>query len=197
MKNIYCTAAALFMMATIAGAADLIEEPPPAKDWNGPYIGLHLGYGWEKATFDDCECGVFNDRRVGSFAGYNWAISDGYVVGIEGDVNYDWNRQPVGYPTHVGTGLSGSARVRAGYQVGNVLVFAAGGWTAANAYVEHPNDRKVANGWTVGVGADWAATESTLVRMEYRYNNFSPVDLDGGKADFGQDVINIGIANPF
>jgi outer membrane immunogenic protein len=209
MKYTYYAALALVMMATTAGATDLIEheippppappliDEPPSNHWSGPYIGVHLGYGWEKATFDDCECGIFNGRRVGGFAGYNWAISDGYVVGVEGDVNYDWNRQSVGFPTHVGTGLSGSARARAGYQVGNVLLFAAGGWTATNAYVENPNDQKVATGWTLGVGADWAATNNTFVRVEYRYNNFSAVDLAGVRANFDQDVINIGIANRF
>lgn len=209
MKNMYYAAAALLMMTTSAGAADLTEyavpappappaiEEPPAKDWNGPYFGVHLGYGWEKATFDDCECGIFDGRRVGAFAGYNWQVSEGYVLGVEGDVNYDWNRQPVGFPTHVGTGLSGSARLRAGYQVGNVLVFAAGGWTATNPYVENPNDQKIANGWTLGVGVDWAATNNTFIRAEYRYNKFSPVSLAGVRAEFDQDVINIGIANRF
>ncbi|MCJ9672005.1 MULTISPECIES: outer membrane protein [unclassified Neorhizobium] len=210
MKTMFHLASAVFLSLSVnAKGADLVEMSvpvPPVYDepqiglWEGPYVGIHVGYGWTQGIFGTCVCGSddedFLGGRIGAFAGRNWTVSSGYVVGVEADVNYDWNKRPL-YGARVGTGFSGSARVRAGYAFGDVLLYAAGGSTATNAYVKDPDDSEVAHGWTIGLGIDWAATNSTFIRMEYRYNNFSPVYLAGLRSDFDQDVISIGIANRF
>ncbi|APO77190.1 outer membrane protein (plasmid) [Rhizobium etli 8C-3] len=203
----YATTTLVLMAATAAGAADLpgppaipsvppfIEETPTLR-WAGPYIGLHGGGSWAHATINGCECGDFDGRRVGGFVGYNWTHSSGFIVGIEGDLNYEWNEDSFG-AANVGTDLSGSVRLRVGEELGGLLPYVAAGWAATNAYVENPNDSDVANGWTVGAGIDWAATESTFIRLEYRYNNYSAANLAGVDVEFEQDIINIGIARKF
>jgi outer membrane immunogenic protein len=160
-------------------------------------VGFHAGYGLVQGEFERCAFGDFDGRRVGAFAGYNFDLSHDYIAGIEGDVNYDWNGRPFGGADRVGTNLSGSARVRAGYAIGNVLIYAAGGWTATNAFVKNPNDDQMAQGWTVGAGVDWAASQKMFLRAEYRFNNFSSVKLAGVNAKFDQDVINFGVAVKF
>ncbi len=210
MKRISCAAAALIAIATSTQAADLVEhnapdvpvpppivEQPPTPGWSGPYLGFLGGAGRTEGEFDGCACGVFSGRRIGAFAGYNWEFSNRYVAGIEGDISYDWNGKSFANADRVGTDLSGSARVRVGRVVGNVLLYVAGGWTATNAYVVSPNAKETANGWTLGAGVDWAATEKMFVRAEYRYNNFSSVDLAGVKSKFDQDVINVGVGIKF
>jgi outer membrane immunogenic protein len=200
----------MFVVATSAQAADLFEHsapdvptPPPTIEetpvpsWTGPYVGFHGGAARTEGEFDGCACGIFSGRRIGAFAGYNWELSNHYVVGIEGDVNYDWNGKSFAGAERVGTDLSGSARVRLGKAVGNVLLYVAGGWTATNAFVVGPNDSAIANGWTVGAGVDWAATEKMFVRVEYRYNNYSPVNLATVTSKFDQDVINVGVGIKF
>ncbi|PSS59531.1 porin family protein [Ensifer sp. NM-2] len=208
MKIAFHAAAALFLAATTsAGAADLPEPPavpsippvieePPWPDWSGPYAGLHGGGAWMDAILDDCRCVNLNGRRVGGFAGYNWVVSSGYVVGIEGDVTYDWNEQVVG-ATRLGTDLSGSVRLRVGEEMGNFLPYVAAGWTVTNPYIENPNDNDVVNGWTVGAGIDWAATETTFLRLEYRYNDYSTATLEGVDTKIDQDIISIGIGRKF
>ncbi|WP_117195884.1 outer membrane protein [Rhizobium terrae] len=212
MKKMYFLAWIAFnLMSVSSNATDLVEMSAPVPEppvWNEPlpgrfeghYIGLHVGYGWAKGIFDTCICGSddeeFVGKRIGGFAGRNWVVSSGYVAGVEADLSYDWNKAPL-YGAHVGTGFSGSARMRAGYEIGNVLLYAAGGLTVADAYVKNPNDSEVAHGWTVGLGTDWAVTDATFVRLEYRYNKFSTVYLEGVKSAFDQDVVSIGIANRF
>jgi outer membrane immunogenic protein len=213
MKTMYYLASVAVLLTGVnASGADLVEMSAPAPPappileeplpggFAGPYVGLHLGYGWAKGVFETCVCGSededFAGIRLGGFAGLNWEFASGYVVGVEADINYDWNRAPL-FGAQSGMGFSGSARMRAGYEVGDALLYAAGGLTAANAYLRNPNDSEVAHGWTVGFGIDWAATSSTFIRLEYRYNNFSPVYLQGLKSDFDQDIISIGIANRF
>jgi outer membrane immunogenic protein len=214
LKNIFCAAAAMIAITTTAQASDLVEHnvpdipvPPPtieqtpAPSWTGPYIGFHGGAGRAEGEFDGCGCGalsgIFSGRRIGAFAGYNWELSDHYVAGIEGDVDYDWNGKSFAGAERVGTDLSGSARVRLGRAVGNVLLYVAGGWTATNAYVVSPNAKETASGWTLGAGVDWAATEKMFVRAEYRYNNFSSVNLASVTSKFDQDVINVGVGIKF
>ncbi len=64
---------------------------------------------------------------MGGFVGYNWQMSQGFVVGIEGDVNYDWNDQTYAGGYNAETGFSGSVRGRVGYAMDRALLFAAAG----------------------------------------------------------------------
>lgn len=213
MKNrIMTVIASVCFTAVAAHSADLPDLPPsfpftppteftPPFTWDGPYAGVSLGANWMTGAFyNDCYCETieekFPGRRIGVFAGYNFAVSENAIVGIEGDVSYDWNDRNV-YGSEVGTDVTYSARVRLGEAVGNTLIYAAAGWTATNAFVEDPNDRELVNGWTIGAGVDWSINANTFLRAEYRYNDYSTADLAGVKADFDQDVFTIGIARKF
>lgn len=208
----YYWTAAIFLAAAGAHATDVPQyippapappsyERPPAFNWNGPYIGALVGIGQTWGQFQSCGCetfnGNFNGRRFGGFIGYNWRSPQNYVVGLEGDLNYDSNGKPFAGADKVGTGLSGSARIRLGYAIDNVLLFAAGGWAATRARVEGPDDHKAAQGWTLGAGVDWAATRNIFVRAEYRYNAFDRVDLAGVSSKFDQNIVNFGIGYKF
>eukprot|EP01036_Dinobryon_divergens_P051150 gene51150-68474_t len=94
MKKLLLTTVAAFGLATPAFAADIpaAGEPvapayiaPAAFNWSGPYIGVHLGYGFN---------GEFNDAIDGASgfvgglqAGYNVQF-DPLVVGIEAEISY-------------------------------------------------------------------------------------------------------------
>ncbi|WP_117195421.1 outer membrane protein [Rhizobium terrae] len=211
MKALLILAATAAMTASSAVfAADAVESVPaapaavetaPVFTWAGPYVGLHGGYAWgnaDSAAFiggsDD-----FDGGRFGGFVGYNWQFSNGFVAGVEGDVNYDWNENSYAGGIDINTGFSGSVRGRVGYAFDRALIFAAGGWTATNANVDGPgiDDDDTLHGWTIGGGLDYAFTDNVFGRVEYRYNNFGDGSLGGTDFDFDQHVINVGIAVKF
>lgn len=206
---IFATTAAM-TASTAAFAADAVEaipeapvavEMPAVFTWAGPYAGVHGGYAWGEADSTGFAAGSddFDGGRFGGFVGYNWQFSNGFVAGVEGDVNYDWNENS--YPTgaEIDTGFSGSVRGRVGYAMDRALIFGAAGWTATNASVDGGgfDDDDTLHGWTVGAGLDYAFTDNVFGRVEYRYNDFGDGDLAGANFDFDQHIVNVGIGVKF
>lgn len=171
-----------------------------SRGWERSYVGLMFGSGQLDGVFtDECGCGASADastRHLGTFFGHDWLVADRSWVGIEGDVGYDWRTIHVA-GTQVGTDLTGSIRMRLGEEVGPALVYAAAGWTAARTFVKDPEDKAIAHGLTLGLGVDWSIDDATFLRAEYRYNNYSPVELSGVKVDLARDIFSIGIARRF
>jgi outer membrane immunogenic protein len=110
------------VMAMPASAADVdFFQPAPTYiiDWQGFYVGGHVGYGEAKFrghadidVFDDFDDPVLSgsfsrrlrpDGLLGGFqAGYNWQM-DSFVFGIEGDISFtDWRRSSVLFDTDAG-----------------------------------------------------------------------------------------------
>nr|CAD6611220.1 porin family protein [Rhizobium sp. Khangiran2] len=208
MKRTLILAASVAMLAsTSALAADAVEyvpeapaavEMPAAFSWSGPYLGVHGGYGWGSADVDGVADGDFDGGRFGAFAGYNWQMSNGFVAGIEGDLNYDWNDDAITATTDLETGFSGSVRGRVGYAMDRTLIYAAGGWTATNIETSGAvEDDDTLHGWTLGAGVDYAFTDNMFGRLEYRYNDYGSGDLGGADVDFDQHVVQVGIGVKF
>lgn len=210
-KLISATIALASLLFSHVYAADLLNPPPsiftpsigddtPQPRWAGSYIGVSLGFSQLDGLFtDSCFCEARADsssKQVGAFFGHNWQLTNREWIGIEGDINYNANEIHLA-GADVGADLSGSLRLRIGEVIGNTLVYAALGWTAANLYVQNPDDSAVAQGWTLGAGVDWAINDTTFVRAEYRFNNYSPATLSGVEVDFDQDVLRVGIAHKF
>ncbi|WP_137132088.1 outer membrane protein [Rhizobium sp. FY34] len=211
-KILLLAASVAFAGSSAALAADAVEQIPqapvaveemaPAFTWTGAYIGILGGYGWADGDFQSATGSAsdnFDGGRLGAFVGYNWQMSSGFLVGLEGDVNYDWNDNDYAGGFNAGTKFSGSARGRIGYAMDRTLIYAAGGWTAANGFVKGPgvDESETFNGWTVGAGIDYAFTDNMFGRLEYRYNDFSDKNLAGINTDFDQHVVNVGLAVKF
>ncbi len=207
-------AGGLFAFAVAAGqarAADAIAAPPlppaaaetvPVFTWSGPYLGAHTGYGWGDGDASAAGASAsdnFDGWRIGGFAGYNWQFSSGFVAGIEGDVNYDWNKNSYPGGIDIDSGFSGSVRARAGFAFDRALLYAAGGWTATTVSIDGAglDDDDMLNGWTIGAGLDYAFTDNVFGRVEYRYNDFGHGTLDGARTDFNQSVVNFGLGVKF
>lgn len=211
MKKFITMTMAISALSFSSGhAADLIDPPliltppaeiaPPKLDWGGGYAGVNIGFSNLQGLFtDSCNCedaAEATGRQVGLFVGHNWQVADRTWMGIEADISYKWTEIHY-YGSRVGSDLAGSARLRVGEEVGNALIYAAFGWTGANIYVQNPDDTTFAQGWTLGAGIDWTLNETTFLRAEYRFNNYSPAKLAGVEVDLDQDVISIGIAHRF
>ena len=200
--------------ATTTMAADLVEPVPAAPEavveetqvysWDGAYLGIFGGANWLRSSLDDGgaldRSGTQTGGLLGGFAGWNRQLDNNIVFGIEGDLKYDWNGKKYN-GVDVGTDWGGSARARVGYAFDNALIYAAGGWTGANAYVDPPggnnNKEKMINGWTVGAGVDYKFTDNVFARAEYRFNDFGNQNFDGTKVDFQQHQAILGVGFKF
>lgn len=199
--------------ATTVWAADAVEQVPVAPEavveqtqvygWDGAYLGIFGGANWLRTDLDDGTLdrkGTSTGGVLGGFAGWNRQMDNNIVFGLEGDLKYDWNgKKYSGIDT--GTDWGGSARVRLGYAFDNALVYGAGGWTAANGYVDPPgpnnSKEKFMNGWTLGAGVDYKFTESMFARAEYRFNDYGSAKFNGVKTDFQQHNVLVGVGFKF
>jgi outer membrane immunogenic protein len=99
--------------------------------------------------------------------------------------------------------VQGSARLRAGYAIGNVLLYTTGGLAVANAKLSTDNigSRIMHLGWTVGVGAEYAVTMHWIVRAEVRYSNFQnktyQTVLGPVKSGWNQTAATLGVSHKF
>jgi outer membrane immunogenic protein len=202
--------AALLAAATggSAIAADIsvpYKAPPPgcaSANWNGFYVGINGGYAMQRSTLSDqgnadalaveSEVGTQADTTsgglIGGTAGYNFQQCLTFW-GIEAD--WDWSslRNSYGVNQTVAgnnwtisdnTNWFGTARLRTGVAIENLLLYVTGG--AAWADINHaatPNpavfgaripvgydDTAVQLGWAAGAGAEWSLTSHLSLKAE-------------------------------
>lgn len=191
--------------AGAASAADLpapmapttaspIYSPAPAFNWGGLHIGAQGGYGW--GTSDESTFGN-NTSPTGGFGGvnigYDWALHNNWVVGVEADANIgDLNDSvvPAFGPSSIEQKLDyfGTARGRLGYAFGDNLVYGTGGWAWGHGVRSASgggigSDSQSLSGWTVGAGLEHAFSSNLVGRVQYLYT------------DYGTTNYNLGLGN--
>jgi len=163
---------ALFGLAAgSAIAADLPVKAPyaapvmaPQFNWNGFYIGAHLGGGWEHSetnVFDTTGALVAatgTDRSGvlgGGQIGFNWTFVPRWVVGIEADISGADLKGGADACTATGCAhtdnkrdLLGTVRGRLGYAWSNMLFYGTGGWAWGNSRTDRTITCVVAGGGT-------------------------------------------------
>jgi opacity protein-like surface antigen len=166
------TVAAFAAMPALAGnvsepAPDpVIAAPAPAPvapatpNWTGFYAGGQIGWAW----VDTDIAGVDGDDVIGGLvAGYDYDLGD-WVVG--GGIDYDF----------ADIGLSGTtasveevlrAKLRAGYKIGQGLVYGTGGYAWADTNTIGDDD-----GWFIGGGYEHRVTDNVSVGGEVLYHEF-------------------------
>lgn len=137
-----------------------VAIPAPSTDWSGLYVGGQLGYGDVGST------GALGGNGVtaGLLAGYRADFGQ-FVAGVEG--NFDWANIDLGG----GNSLDTISRLKlvGGYDAGPALVY---GTVAA---VRADTTLGADNGWSAGIGVDYALTERATLGaelMEHRFDNF-------------------------
>lgn len=191
-------------MATMLGgpvlAADVIDSdptPPTPQEayesftWSGFYVGGQLGYGTADTNLSTAAASAGGDIDGflgGGFAGYNWQF-DSIVVGIEGDLSYAGIDNSITTPGIVGSaGIDyiGTIGPRIGYAFDRTLFYVEGGYAFANKTADLTtggatfSDDSNASGYFVGVGADYAFTDTIFVGAEYNYAEFDSETLNLG-----------------
>lgn len=194
-------ALSISLLSTTAFAADaVIEEIPvevaPVFSWTGGYVGIQAGGGWGESDFrqgapnpvpDTLD---FDGFLVGGTAGYNYAFSPSFVVGIEGDIAYadiDGSFGPGDLAGGFGCGSGpctteidwlATLRGRLGFTFDRFMIFGTGGLAAAGVEsgIENTTTFQVDDtlvGWTAGGGVEYAFSDRWSAKVEYLH-----VDLD-------------------
>lgn len=223
----YASLALPLLAAIPVSAADLPRRnfaPPPvaayspvsAFSWTGFYVGVNGGYSWASlgsvgnATFDRP-----SGFTLGGTAGYNQQFGS-FVLGVEGDfnwsnidssrrqtINIDATPNAVVYTSDVN--WAGTLRVRAGYAVDRVLLYATGGYAGASLDVAYTNvttstsasQSKWVHGYVVGVGLEYAFTRNLSGKAEYLYTALGDTGAFTGvyaaRADYSSSAVRMGV----
>ncbi len=177
------------------------------------YAGLQGGHGWLDGHFETAGLtpldGSFDGGSLGAFAGFNKQFANNVVIGLEGDLEHNWNEQDLATLIGTFTGKAdwqGSIRGRLGYSFGRALVYASAGWAAAHVDADlvglvNASTSEVYHGYTVGAGVDYAVTDRIFGRLDYRYSDFGSKDLNFGgtvvESDLSQHSVRLGLGVKF
>jgi opacity protein-like surface antigen len=144
--GIACSATA--RAADIGGAPPPLLSPTPVYNWNGFYIGGHVGYATETSsitetapdtTFVESVSPTAKSIMGGAQLGFNWLIVPHIVIGFEWDVS-GASLKPAATTAFGGGGLVGwtdsidlfgTARARFGYAFDNWMIYGTGGFAWA------------------------------------------------------------------
>jgi outer membrane immunogenic protein len=188
-----------------AAAAELPPPAPPAPifTWTGLYVGLQIGYAWDYdpttliaqnpatlAVFNSSVTSDPNGVIGGAHLGYNLQIGQ-LVAGLEGTVDGTTISGTTGNAlvgaVQTKEQVQGSIRLRLGYALDRVLLYATGGaaftginntYFAGSALIAgfpgafQEEISRTRSGWTVGGGIEYAITNNWSIRAEYRYSDF-------------------------
>jgi len=175
----YALAVALALTATAANAADLLKPaaapaaPAPVIEvernpFAGAYIGVHAGYS---QLTDDSD---FSGWSGGGQVGFNTALGNGFVAGIELDGSLsgaNFKASDDEYAVKIGNDWLISARGRIGYVIGGVMPYATAGvawakFSGKEVDLEAETTASLNDTvrlWVIGGGIDYAVPSTNLV----------------------------------
>jgi outer membrane immunogenic protein len=179
--------------------------------WTGPYLGIQGGFAWGESEIH--VPGIHSDEElspdgfmIGGFAGYNWQMTSGWIVG--GEADFEWadlndsgSTDGVDFSTDMN--WDGSIRGRAGFAWDRALIYTTAGFAFADLEGEinpGPSSSNIDWGWTAGAGVDYAFTDYLFGRLEYRFTDLSDFDNDddpGEVEDFRTHAIRAGVGMKF
>lgn len=198
------------LLWTLPSGSALAADKPPAPrrdtpaavagfDWNGVYIGAHMGYGGGRATtvLSDpaATAGAhdFGSINAGVQAGYNVVLPSRLLLGIEADVTFPGylDSNPVMSFAHgAGFGVTekmdyaGSLRARIGYAAPTWMIYATGGLAfEGTRFVTNlpsgfdTNSQRLRTGWVAGAGVEYAIAPLWSARLEYLYRDFGSTNV--------------------
>ena len=184
MKKFLVSAFALAAFAGPAMAADLYTPAPAMYDWNGAYLGGHVGYLWGDASITEDGLGAGGgdfDGVVGGIVG-GWNFQSGnWVFGIEGDFGWtgadgtgDFNDvEFYTYDMDWNAHVRGRAGITLGEE-GKTLLFIAGGLAVADFQLGYEGEGRggTYTGWSIGGGVNHAFSNNFIAGLEVLYDDY-------------------------
>jgi len=184
--------------ATLSGtamAADLYAPAantpmaPAATDWDGPYVGANLGYGWGTLSSGGTDAGT-SGWSVGVQGGYNFHASDIIVLGAEGDINWSDETGTFGGAAFR-KNWDGSLRARLGVDVDGIMPYVEAGIAFANASIGP--DSAGHTGWTAGGGIEVKVADPVSLNAEYRYADYGSASYGGTGYSLTDNSVRFGL----
>lgn len=192
MKKLLFSCATILALSGAATAADVSEPAASTYDWTGPYLGVHAGYLWGDAdvSYEGLGGGGEIDGAIGGGLGGFNVQSDNLVFGVEADFGLT-GADGSGVPACMGFDCvaeiysydmdwNAHLRGRVGLALDRTLFFVAGGLAIAEHElgVDYPrggdgSGSETHYGFTIGGGAEYAMSDSVLLRIEYLYDDYS------------------------
>lgn len=187
-----------------------------AENFNGPYIGIQIGYAdgkhngrefYDNGTLTGWTSkNTTNNILFSGLVGYNKILNTNILIGVEADYDYrnankKSNELSSGVPSSSYTvenkiESAASLRAKLGYifNSNKTLAYVTGGYTGADikstyhtiSSDETSSNSQWHNGWILGLGAEHYINDKFSAKAEYRY------------ADFGSEnakVTNSGLYN--
>ncbi|UYN98253.1 MAG: porin family protein [Devosia sp.] len=221
MKRLVVSILACASLCSTASAADLwtdsspIMSGMPASGWTGFYLGVNGGYSWGTTSNNPALPGGVVDNAASGWlgglqAGYNLDLG-GFVLGTEIDgqvTNFGYAEAlaPTGN-FEAKMDMFGTARLRVGVPVGQVMPYATGGVAVGRgsaSVVDGVTTTTSAThlGWTAGLGLEAQATTNLSIKAEYLYVDLGSQPYNGlpvGNRDIGHkfSVIRAGVNYKF
>lgn len=196
-------AAAVAGFSGSAMAADLYVPPraapaavaPAATDWDGAYVGAHVGYGWGTVSPAGAASASSTGWIVGGQIGYNFHLSGNVVTGVEGDLG--WSNESATLPAATfRANWEGSVRGRLGIDLDGIMPYAEAGVAFANATVT-PTVGTAASathtGWTAGAGVEFKLADQLSANVEYRYSDYGSQTYAGTATSFTDNTVRTGL----
>ncbi|MCK9229149.1 MAG: porin family protein [Syntrophales bacterium] len=190
-----------FFALVVALVFSLSFSTAMAEMFNGPYIGVNLGYGSTDYKTDVGPGTLTLDSLSGSgvnaglFAGYGATSPQGIYFGIEaegswssGDVDVDLMGAKAELSQDWTLGLT--ARL-GGMLTETILGYVRAGWVATKFEAEVPplawSQKKTFTGPRIGLGLEFPINKDVSFRTDYTYTWYQSKDLD----DAGVPVMSV------
>ncbi|HZN31195.1 MAG TPA: outer membrane beta-barrel protein [Xanthobacteraceae bacterium] len=195
--------------------------PPPVQfSWTGCSVGGHVGGLWARKDWSDRSISFVPGEPIPSFgqsfgghdadgwlggvqAGCDYQLGGGIVIGIQGD--YSWTDAKGSNVNLVAPFITDQTRIkslatvtgRLGYAWERFLGYVKGGgaWErdeyAITTATSVDTAAETRRGWTIGVGGEYAFTNSLSGFAEYNYYDFRSRDLTFTTTPLGSFIANI------
>jgi len=178
--------------------------PPPAADWNGVYFGANIGWGGGQSDWSGAVNRAVDASGTlgGVHAGYNFH-SGSLVAGLEADANWTGveglEELSGGDAVDVSADWLASLRMRLGYSAGSWMFYGTAGvaFTGLDMQLTGPGAdtslSETMTGYAIGLGAEYALTQSISARVEALHYGFGdePIDTVRGLSDTDLDITSV------
>ena len=174
-------------------------RPAPPPIWSGLYLGLQTGYRWTSTSVDGFGLPTYTtgSAQLGGHLGSNVKFGK-FVLGVEGDMMFG---SATGTTTNFNASLlnkdswTATARLRAGYAIGNVLFYGTGGVALAGRDLTVTSGNFVSRsatwqpGIVFGVGLDYKFSQQFSARIEALHFSYKDSQLtwNGSQSTIRQD----------
>jgi outer membrane immunogenic protein len=148
-------------------------SPTPAANWNGAYVGGHVGHGWGPEELDGTQAGIYG--------GINTTVGSNVVVGVEGDLNISGQKASHllgGKMYQLESDWNGTIRPRVGIAFDKIMPYATGGIAFADdtARTTGSTSSTTKMGYAIGAGVEAQVADHISVKGEYMHLGYGRTD---------------------